>query len=56
MTEMNLKETFKIRRDIDSYIEQWENAKPEEDPLLKSWKDFLDENRLPRKKAKRRRK
>lgn len=58
MTEIiNLKEAFKIKRDIDNYIEQWENTKPEEDPLLKSWKNYLDENRqLYEKKTKRKRK
>lgn len=44
MTEVvNLKEAFKLKRDIENYIEKWESANPEEDPLLRSWKKYIEE-------------
>ena len=50
--EMSLQETFKLKRDIGTYIERWENIQPEEDPLLKSWKKHIDETKCKIEKKK----
>jgi hypothetical protein len=52
--EMTLQETFKLKRDTESYIERWENVQPEEDPLLKSWKKHIDENKSTIEKTRKR--
>jgi cyclopropane fatty-acyl-phospholipid synthase-like methyltransferase len=54
MTEMSLKEAFKVKRDVENYVEKWENARPEDDPLLKNWKDHIEENRTRCGKEKKR--
>jgi hypothetical protein len=50
--EMTLEETYKLKRDIESYIERWESVEPEEDPLLKSWKKHIDESKVEIKEKK----
>ena len=55
MTEtMSLKDAFKLKRDVENYIEKWENTKPEEDPLLKSWTNHIEKNKITIQKKKRR--
>lgn len=55
MTELiDVKEAYKMKRDIDHYLEQWENTRPEEDPLLKSWKNHIENNYPTPKKCRKR--
>ena len=53
MTEVtSLKEAFNVRRDIENYIEKWENTNPEEDPLIKSWKNYIEETKEAKEQKK----
>ena len=52
MTEVvSLKEAFKVKRDIDDYVEKWENTNPKDDPLLEDWKKHIEETKRRKTKS-----
>lgn len=52
MSEMSLEDAFKLKRDIGNYVEKWENTKPEDDPMMRSWRKHIDESKILGKKRK----
>lgn len=49
---MSLEDAFKLKRDIGNFVKKWENTKPDDDPMIRSWKKHIDESKISSKKGK----